>query len=1063
MAIINSVMDQKLMPFGIESNFWRASQSSGGGLCGPSTEVHIDFKALTGGDQLDCARCLVNTVSPQVVELWNCVFITHRILPNNENNNNNSSAAEDHIKPEQLVPLAKTFVDTGMGLERLACVMQGITSNYDSHDFHELMEFIHSKANSSGQSIVPEYQGLFFLSNQQELLEKTHTSESLQKEGGDQSANAFTSLWHTLSHISSPSTSSALCSKSHLASDQSWKDRHNGQNDLLDVWHRDTAYRILVDHSRAIAFALADGLLPGRQGLSLKIRQLMYRAFRASALTGLDNCLVGDRNSSEKVKSLLGALVCQVAKQHVHRLHAYFNSMNAVRGPNSSGNSDGLTPEQMESVVNEELTSFAPRLLQMEQSFNRCLEECNNEIQLSTEQVMKLMNGEYGYHLSWDMICAQSRWAGLLPPLPLSTEGKSSHDQSKLSTFKRFKASNAASVISRQLHNSNVPFTNDSLKYNFQRKSDSVVSCTNSQYDFPDCQTHLLGVLIPSGEAYTLITNQTDLSSYLEKLSTEIQESSTHSNITSKDSIGFIFEQTNFFTSSGGQDSDTGFIYSPSKIHQFQVNETTFLTDNTSSNSQTDGWVIHWCQRPSSAVLTTDLSSNLCFNQPFTLSIDKERRYNLMCSHTGQHLFATALESLVALSDNSKMSTFQHHGGASHPSYFTLKAAFVGPAADQMNENLGGFIQRLEELCRELIQKHIPISVWNTDVSKATKIKEVRYFPWEEYTEKVRTVCIGQVKPTSSDGHADESVDFTSVISAELCCGTHLSQLSDLQDIAVIAVKGRQSTIKEFTCIFGHLAKSAHQRANTLIKEGELRQKQALNNPQETVEHIKWFEGILNDSHQQHQCGYLPLYARLALESNLHRIHNKIGNDGDAGDVIDGVQIQLHVDNLRDLISRNKSRISDVIVSGFTFNKPDELVLAFQQLKPSQSFVVYHKNVAVCYFPSLQFSQTALNIAHQLAKQLSDEQSVATRHLYVKGRPLRSSHLMMHSNNDTDRYKYACLQLLPTSSANTTTTTATTTTTGDEVAPMNPSDWKQYHDLLCDCVNSVQMNYSNEG
>ncbi|VDP95995.1 unnamed protein product [Trichobilharzia regenti] len=143
----------------------------------------------------------------------------------------------------------------------------------------------------------------------------------------------------------------------------------------------------------------------------------------------------------------------------------------------------------MESVVNEELTSFAPRLLQMEQSFNRCLEECNNEIRLSSkaekqgaERVMKLMNGEYGYHLSWDMICAQSRWAGLLPPLPLSTEAKSSHDQSKLSTFKRFKASNTASVISRQLHNSNVPFTNDSLKYNFQRKSDSGIGYTNNLY-----------------------------------------------------------------------------------------------------------------------------------------------------------------------------------------------------------------------------------------------------------------------------------------------------------------------------------------------------------------------------------------------------------------------------------------------------------------------------------------------------------------------------------------------------------------------------------------------------
>lgn len=120
------VLDQKLMPFGMEHNFWRADQSSGAGLCGPSTEVHVDFDALVGGDAaaagggadgaaaLRCSRCLINTTSPQVVELWNCVFITHR---------------RTHAGPAEspLAPLPRQFVDTGMGLERLACVMQVCT------------------------------------------------------------------------------------------------------------------------------------------------------------------------------------------------------------------------------------------------------------------------------------------------------------------------------------------------------------------------------------------------------------------------------------------------------------------------------------------------------------------------------------------------------------------------------------------------------------------------------------------------------------------------------------------------------------------------------------------------------------------------------------------------------------------------------------------------------------------------------------------------------------------------------------------------------------------------
>lgn len=81
----------------------------------------------------------------------------------------------------------------------------------------------------------------------------------------------------------------------------------NEDHDLLDRWHRDTAYRLMADHSRALAHALSDGLLPGRQGLGLKLRQLIHRAARASLLTGLDPL----RQSS----SVLGSLVAEVAKR----------------------------------------------------------------------------------------------------------------------------------------------------------------------------------------------------------------------------------------------------------------------------------------------------------------------------------------------------------------------------------------------------------------------------------------------------------------------------------------------------------------------------------------------------------------------------------------------------------------------------------------------------------------------------------------------------------------------------------------------------------------------------
>lgn len=94
-----------------ESNFWRADDDSGGGLCGPSTEIHVDYAALNGKRDMTCVRCMIDGNEARVVELWNCVFITHRMVK--------SSNGETILQE-----LPALSVDTGLGLERLASVMQ---------------------------------------------------------------------------------------------------------------------------------------------------------------------------------------------------------------------------------------------------------------------------------------------------------------------------------------------------------------------------------------------------------------------------------------------------------------------------------------------------------------------------------------------------------------------------------------------------------------------------------------------------------------------------------------------------------------------------------------------------------------------------------------------------------------------------------------------------------------------------------------------------------------------------------------------------------------------------
>ena len=92
-----------------EDNFWSMGDT---GPCGPCTEIFWDNGPGTGCDSPDCA---VGCDCDRYMEIWNNVFMQF-----------NRDAAG------VMTPLPKPSVDTGMGLERIATVMQGVTSNYDT-------------------------------------------------------------------------------------------------------------------------------------------------------------------------------------------------------------------------------------------------------------------------------------------------------------------------------------------------------------------------------------------------------------------------------------------------------------------------------------------------------------------------------------------------------------------------------------------------------------------------------------------------------------------------------------------------------------------------------------------------------------------------------------------------------------------------------------------------------------------------------------------------------------------------------------------------------------------
>lgn len=108
----------RIIPSSYKDNFWEMGEY---GPCGPCTEIHYD--RIGNRD----ASHLVNKDDPDVIEFWNIVFM------------------EFERTPKGLEPLKIKHIDTGIGLERLLSILNGVKSNYLIDSFQEIIRFIESK------------------------------------------------------------------------------------------------------------------------------------------------------------------------------------------------------------------------------------------------------------------------------------------------------------------------------------------------------------------------------------------------------------------------------------------------------------------------------------------------------------------------------------------------------------------------------------------------------------------------------------------------------------------------------------------------------------------------------------------------------------------------------------------------------------------------------------------------------------------------------------------------------------------------------------------------------
>ncbi len=184
---VEGLLDGRIVRMGEKDNFWAMGDT---GPCGPCSEIHLDQGVEAGCGKPDCA---LGCDCDRFLELWNLVFMQF------------NRAADG-----TMTRLPKPSIDTGMGLERVAAVLQGKFNNYDSDLFAPIMS-------------------------------------CLEKLSG----------------------------------------RGYGKNTDDNV-----AMRVIADHSRATAFLVADGVLPGNEGRGYVLRRIMRRAIRYGKTLGLNKAFM---------------------------------------------------------------------------------------------------------------------------------------------------------------------------------------------------------------------------------------------------------------------------------------------------------------------------------------------------------------------------------------------------------------------------------------------------------------------------------------------------------------------------------------------------------------------------------------------------------------------------------------------------------------------------------------------------------------------------------------------------------------------------------------------------
>ena len=571
----NIIDVSKIIDGSKKDNFWEMGDT---GPCGPCSEIHIDLRSKEDIEKIPTKK-LINKDHPEVIEIWNLVFIEFNRLSNGK-----------------LKVLPNKHVDTGMGLERLAMSIKGLDSTYDIDLFSELIKKISKESNFN-----------------------------------------------------------------------------YGENLKVDI-----AFRVIVDHIRALVFTISDGEIPSNNKSGYVIRRILRRAIRYGF------------SSLNIKKPFLHNLVKTVISEY-------------------SDVFDNLIPQQ-DFIIKV--------ILEEEKTFLKTLEKGLSMISNIKKDGIKnnnIISGDIAFELydTYGFPCDLTEL--------IAREDNLNVDLiqfNKQLEIQRNRSRNASKIINED----------------WEVINDKVLS-------------KFIGYKNFSSESIILKYRKAFLKD------TKVYQ--------------VVFNNTPFYSESGGQVGDTGILIFKNK----KIKILNTIKENDLIIHQMD-----------------ELPSKL--DASYRLEIDFSRRESISNNHSSTHLLHAALQEILGDHVIQKGSLVNHKYLRFDFSHFTKLSDLE--------------IDMIQKLVNQKIRDNIQVEILeNTPIEEAKKMGAMALFG-EKYGENVRVVIIDKT------------------YSVELCGGTHVSHTSSIGNFKIISESSISSGIRRIEALTSKEADNYILNESNIIKKLKL-------------------------------------------------------------------------------------------------------------------------------------------------------------------------------------------------------------------------------------------------